>query len=132
MAWQPEPGDTGEGQAPRAPEPVNENEGRSARPVAPSPSPCREWPRNIEYRAGDGYRGWGEAAPFRAIRVTAAPDHVPPALLDQLGVGARLVIPVGASVQKRIAVTRTAEGVHREEIIPVQSGPVTGEAQRSP
>jgi protein-L-isoaspartate(D-aspartate) O-methyltransferase len=86
--------------------------------------------RSIEYRVGDGYRGWPEAAPFGAILVTAAPDHVPPALVDQLGVGGRLVIPVGAAVQKLIVVTRTAEGSRRDEIIPVQFVPMTGEAQR--
>ncbi len=88
--------------------------------------------RNIEYRVGDGYRGWPEAAPFGAILVTAAPDHVPPALVDQLEVGGRLVIPVGASVQKLIVITRTADGARREEIIPVQFVPMTGEAERSP
>jgi len=88
--------------------------------------------RNIEYRVGDGYRGWPEAAPFGAILVTAAPDHIPPALVNQLEVGGRLVIPVGTSVQKLIVITRTADGVRREEIIPVQFVPMTGEAQRSP
>ena len=52
--------------------------------------------RNVETRVGDGYLGWPEAAPFDGIVVTAAPDHVPPALVAQLAPGARLVIPVGA------------------------------------
>lgn len=51
--------------------------------------------RNVETRVGDGYLGWPEAAPFDGIVVTAAPDHVPPALVAQLAPGARLVIPVG-------------------------------------
>ena len=58
---------------------------------------------NIEVRAGDGYRGWPEEAPFDGILVAAAPPHVPPALVDQLAVGARLVIPVdapGASLRR--------------------------------
>ena len=88
--------------------------------------------RNIAYRVGDGYRGWPEAAPFGAILVTAAPDHVPRALVDQLVVGGRLVIPVGASVQKLMVITRTAEGTRREEILPVRFVPMTGEAERSP
>ena len=88
--------------------------------------------RNIEYRVGDGYRGWPEAAPFGAILVTAAPDHVPPRLVDQLDVGGRLVIPVGASVQKLMVITRTAEGTRSEEIIPVRFVPMTGEPERSP
>jgi len=52
--------------------------------------------RNVETRVGDGYLGWPEAAPFDGIVVTAAPDHVPPALVAQLAPGGRLVIPVGA------------------------------------
>ena len=49
----------------------------------------------IQLRAGDGYYGWSEAAPFDAIIVTAAPDHVPQPLLAQLAVGGVMVIPIG-------------------------------------
>lgn len=86
----------------------------------------------IEYRVGDGYRGWPEAAPFGALLATAAPDHVPQPLVDQLEVGGRLVIPVGASEQKLMVITRTAEGTRSEEIIPVRFVPMTGEAERTP
>jgi protein-L-isoaspartate(D-aspartate) O-methyltransferase len=49
----------------------------------------------IELRSGDGYYGWTEAAPFDAIIVTAAPDHIPQPLLEQLAVGGVMVIPIG-------------------------------------
>jgi len=51
--------------------------------------------RRVRTRAGDGYLGWPETAPFDAILVTAAPDHVPPPLLAQLKEGGRMVVPVG-------------------------------------
>ncbi|HHS98349.1 MAG TPA: protein-L-isoaspartate(D-aspartate) O-methyltransferase [Chloroflexi bacterium] len=49
----------------------------------------------VHCKQGDGYYGWPEHAPYDAIIVTAAPDHVPPPLLDQLAEGGRMVIPVG-------------------------------------
>ena len=52
---------------------------------------------NVEFRVGDGALGWAEAAPYDAILVAAAPAQVPPALLEQLAPGGRLVIPVGAT-----------------------------------
>ena len=85
---------------------------------------------NIHLRTGDGYRGWPEAAPFDGIIVTAAPDHVPRALVDQLAVGARLVIPVGRFSQDMRIVTRTADGAVSETTIPVRFVPMTGEAER--
>lgn len=50
---------------------------------------------NVEVRAGDGHRGWPEAAPFDAVIVTAAAEKVAPALVEQLKAGGRLVIPIG-------------------------------------
>ena len=85
---------------------------------------------NVEVRTGDGYRGWPDEAPFDAIVVAAAPDHVPPALVEQLAVGARLVIPVGRFTQEILIVTKTAEGSTTEAVLPVRFVPMTGEAQR--
>lgn len=68
--------------------------------------------RNVEVRIGDGYKGWPEAAPFDAILVTAAPDHVPQPLLDQLAPGGRMVIPVGHQygAQDLLVITKAADG----------------------
>jgi len=86
--------------------------------------------KNVHVKIGDGYRGWPKHAPFDAIIVTAAPEHIPPPLIDQLKIGGRLVIPVGEWSQELIVVEKTKEGVQRHTSIPVQFVPMTGEAQR--
>jgi protein-L-isoaspartate(D-aspartate) O-methyltransferase len=87
--------------------------------------------KNVHTRVGDGYAGWPEAAPFDAIVVTAAPEKVPQPLLDQLKVGGKMVIPVGAFFQDLLVLTKTATGVEKKNIIPVRFVPMTGEAQKS-
>lgn len=64
--------------------------------------------KNVECKFGDGYKGWPEHAPFDIIIVTAAADHIPQPLIDQLAENGRLVIPVGApsAVQELILVTK--------------------------
>jgi len=85
---------------------------------------------NVHVRAGDGYKGWPEEAPFDAIIVTAAPDHVPQPLIDQLAVGGRMVIPVGRGIQNLTLITRDEYGVRRKTLIGVMFVPMTGEAQQ--
>jgi protein-L-isoaspartate(D-aspartate) O-methyltransferase len=84
---------------------------------------------NVHVRIGDGYQGWTEAAPFDAIIVTAAPDHIPQPLIDQLKVGGRLVIPVGDFYQDLAVITKNEKGIQQEKIIPVRFVPMTGEAE---
>jgi protein-L-isoaspartate(D-aspartate) O-methyltransferase len=85
----------------------------------------------VHVRAGDGYRGWPEAAPFDAIVVTAAPGHVPAPLKAQLAGGGRLVIPVGERSQELRVITRRGAGDFEEHsVIPVRFVPMTGEARR--
>ncbi len=84
---------------------------------------------NVQIRIGDGYQGWPEAAPFDAIVVTAAPDHVPQPLVEQLKTGGRMVIPVGDYYQELEVITKTDNGIQREKVIPVRFVPMTGEAE---
>ena len=81
--------------------------------------------RNVTVRHGDGYAGWPEEAPFDGILVAAAPDHVPPALVAQLKVGGRLVLPVGRFDQEMRVITRTADGTSEQRLIPVRFVPLT-------
>jgi protein-L-isoaspartate(D-aspartate) O-methyltransferase len=85
---------------------------------------------NVHVRAGDGYRGWPEQAPFDAIIVTAAPGHVPQPLVDQLAVGGRLVLPVGELSQELLRIERTADGLREERLIGVRFVPMRGEAEQ--
>ena len=85
--------------------------------------------KNIHVKIGDGYRGWPEHAPFDGIIVTAAPDHVPEPLLEQLAMGGRMIIPLGQNAQSLIVLTKTPEGIKREERFGVRFVPMTGEAQ---
>ena len=84
---------------------------------------------NISVRVGDGYYGWEEQAPFDAIIVTAAADHVPPPLVEQLKNGGRMVIPVGSRffVQQLVLVTKDDKGkLTTRQMLPVRFVPLTG------
>jgi protein-L-isoaspartate(D-aspartate) O-methyltransferase len=82
--------------------------------------------QNVLARQGNGYLGWPEAAPFDKIIVTAAPDEVPQALVDQLAVGGTMVAPVGRVAQTMTIIRRTQAGVVQHETIPVLFVPMTG------
>jgi protein-L-isoaspartate(D-aspartate) O-methyltransferase len=83
--------------------------------------------KNIHVRCGDGYKGWPDQAPFDAVIVTAAPDHIPQPLVDQLKVGGRLIIPVGKFVQELILIEKTKSGVTQKSVLPVRFVPMTGQ-----
>lgn len=84
---------------------------------------------NVELSIGDGYYGWPEYAPFDAIIVTAAANHIPPPLVKQLAVGGKMIIPVGSrfSTQELILITRVNEDeVLTRQVLPVRFVPLTG------
>ena len=81
---------------------------------------------NIDVRTGNGYLGWPEQTPFDAIVVTAAPDAIPPALVEQLAVGGRMAIPVGDRFQEMVIVTKATDGIVETTTFPVRFVPMTG------
>jgi protein-L-isoaspartate(D-aspartate) O-methyltransferase len=86
---------------------------------------------SVQVRAGDGYVGWPDQAPFDAILVTAAPPRIPQPLLDQLADGGHLVAPVGEDIQQHLTVvTRTGTDLGRRVVLPVRFVPMTGVVRR--
>jgi len=84
---------------------------------------------NVEVRIGDGYLGWEQHAPFDAIIVTAAGDHIPPPLVAQLKPGGRMLIPVGSRffTQQLVLLHKQSDGsVETRELLPVAFVPITG------
>jgi len=82
--------------------------------------------RNIQVRAGNGYLGWPEHAPYDRIIVTAAPDEVPPALVEQLKIGGLMAIPVGVDDQELRILRRLPAGLETITTLPVRFVPMTG------
>lgn len=80
--------------------------------------------KNVTVRAGNGYLGWPDLAPFDRIIVTAAPPEIPKVLVDQLAVGGIMVVPVGTSYQEMVIITKTSTGVTQKRTIPVQFVPM--------
>ena len=92
--------------------------------------------KNVEAQVGDGYFGWPQRAPFDGIIVTAAADHIPPSLVQQLKPGGRMVIPVGNPFQAQmlVLVTKGAKGprdLQVRELMPVAFVPLTGGPKRN-
>jgi protein-L-isoaspartate(D-aspartate) O-methyltransferase len=91
--------------------------------------------KNVEVRVGDGYYGWPEKAPFDCIVVTAAANHVPPPLIEQLKPGGHLVVPIGNpfQTQRLVLVTKGNQGprdIRVQDIMPVRFVPLLSGSSR--
>jgi protein-L-isoaspartate(D-aspartate) O-methyltransferase len=89
---------------------------------------------NVHVKAGDGYFGWPEHAPFDAIIGTAAAGRVPEPLLEQLKPGGRMILPVEGDFgfQHLILITKDEKGnLQERNVMPVRFVPMTGEVQKS-
>jgi len=90
---------------------------------------------NVTARVGDGYAGWPDQAPFDAILVTAAPEEIPKPLIEQLAVGGRMVVPVGAENEVQILQVLTKEDdgqVTVSNVIAVRFVPLTRDENQGP
>ena len=84
--------------------------------------------KNVHLKAGDGHKGWPEHAPFDAVVVTCAPDHIPQPLVEQLREGGKMIIPVGpqGGAQKLYLLRKKDGKIRREAVLPVRFVPMTG------
>jgi protein-L-isoaspartate(D-aspartate) O-methyltransferase len=88
---------------------------------------------NVKVKSGDGYQGWPEHAPFDAIIVTCAPDHIPEPLAQQLKEGGRMIVPVGERTAQELYLLEKRDGkIERRAVLPVRFVPMTGEAEKPP
>jgi protein-L-isoaspartate(D-aspartate) O-methyltransferase len=86
--------------------------------------------KNVHTRAGDGYKGWPEAAPFDKVIVTCSPEEVPQPLVDQLREGGLMIIPTGERYQQNLFLMRKVEGELKAEALRATLFvPMTGEAE---
>jgi protein-L-isoaspartate(D-aspartate) O-methyltransferase len=83
--------------------------------------------KNVRFRHGDGAEGWKAQAPFDGILVAAAPLHVPEALIMQLAIGGRLIVPAGPEGQQQLLrIVRREQGIERKVLGPVSFVPLVG------
>jgi len=85
---------------------------------------------NVHVRAGDGYLGWPEEAPFDAVIITAAAPRIPEPLKQQLRDGGRLIVPVGEDWQELVLVTRRGDAFDERRVLPVRFVPMTGKVRQ--
>jgi len=87
--------------------------------------------KNVHVKVGDGYKGWPEHAPFDAVIVTCAPEHVPQPLINQLKEGGRMIIPVGQRfAQELYLLEKKNARLQQSAVLPVRFVPMAGEAER--
>jgi protein-L-isoaspartate(D-aspartate) O-methyltransferase len=87
--------------------------------------------KNVHVKIGDGYQGWAEHAPFDAIIVTCAPEHVPQPLIDELKDGGRMIIPVGGTGDQDLYLLEKKNGqLERHAVLPVRFVPMAGDASK--
>ena len=88
--------------------------------------------KTVKVKYGDGYFGWEEYAPFDAIIITCAANHIPPPLLKQLKIGGKLIIPLGSTTyhQTLTLVTKKEDGEEVKHLTGVVFVPMTGEIQK--
>ena len=81
---------------------------------------------NVKVKCGNGYAGWPDEAPFDAIIVTAAPDKIPEALIEQLKDGGRMIVPVGPvySIQSLKLLTKNGNKTTEKDLLPVRFVPM--------
>lgn len=84
--------------------------------------------KNVHVKTGNGYQGWAEHATYDGIVVTAAPAKIPEALVDQLALNGKMVIPVGTSNQEIVVITKTQNDLIEKRTIPVRFVPMTGKS----
>jgi protein-L-isoaspartate(D-aspartate) O-methyltransferase len=88
--------------------------------------------KKVQVKQGDGFFGWPEQAPFDAIMVTCAPEHIPEPLIQQLKDSGRLIIPAGSTFfHQTLKLLTRVKGENRiKNIVPVRFVPMTGEAEK--